>query len=205
MNLIDVIVRAFWHKNKGDASNCFGLSAEDQVVSFNPCLRAPHSYDPTEAIIQAAPEGWDVHNVLENADGYEDEWSEKARITFSGSGLTFMIHRGGESIDGQWGYAQQVTLTTGCHLLKVSGRGLINDPPHVSNYSIKGYLDGMEIGSSHISLHDGFEIIFPFSVAVQGVYQIKWMLCLDWATAGEGSFVDIHSAAVLSVEDGYCE
>ncbi|HEB26895.1 MAG TPA: hypothetical protein ENI05_03820 [Porticoccus sp.] len=185
--------------------DCYGFTGDEQVVSANHCLQPPYTIDTSNPIIQAVPDGWQLTNELVNADGVRDKYTDRARITSNGFGLTFELHNGLFGIDGRWGYMQDVTLTPGCYLLKVSGHGYINDPPNQTNYAISGYFDEALISQQLLPLQSGFELIYPFSIVDENTYPIRWMVDALWGSAGHGSQVDILSAGVLSVDSGYCD
>lgn len=166
--------------------------------------------DTQNPIIQAVPDGWAIANELTTANNFlpgtltPDDYTDYARITPNGFGLTFELHNAVDGINGQWGYEQVVDFDTGCYLCKVSGQDGINDPPHRSNFTISCYFDGTLISQQTIPAQDGFEFIYPFEVTVAGEYTIRWMLGAAWGSAGADSTVDILSAPVMKVTEGYC-
>jgi len=184
--------------------DCYGFTGNEQVASVNHCLQAPYTTATDNATIQAAPDGWQLINELVNADGVVDEYTARARITANGFGLSYELHNGVTGINGRWGYGQMVELDTGCYLLKVSGHGYINDPPHSYNFTLSGWFNAELISQQVLPAQDGFELIYPFMVTVGGEYPFRWSIDALWGTAGHGSRIDILGAGVLKVDSDYC-
>lgn len=207
--ILVIMAGTIWQRNDDalPSSDCYGFTDGEQVVSENHCLQPPYSVDTNNPVIQLIPDGWTIHNILQNADGYKDEHTGTSRITSEGAGLTFQMHNGVNGVDGQWGYSQNVKLSPGCYLLKVSGRGWINDPlpGHETNFVINGYFDEGLLQQELLQRQDGFQIIYPFVVVERGTYNLRWMVQGLWGSAGDSSKADVLGAGVLAVDSGYCE
>lgn len=182
---------------------CYGFTDGLPILSANPCLRGPYTTDTSIGIIQAVPDGWTIHNVLANADGNVDDTTGLARIT--ASAVTMELHDAVNGVNGAWGYSQDVNLSPGCHLWKVSGRGWINNPPHPDNYVIAMYVDGVLVGGGEFPMQDEFEMTAPFTVEHTGSYNIRFAVSALWGSSGSSSTVDILGAGVLEVSDDYCD
>ncbi|HEB27973.1 MAG TPA: hypothetical protein ENI05_09395 [Porticoccus sp.] len=182
----------------------YGFRGTADVVSYNPSLSGPYTTNNALSIIQAVPDGWQIHNNLVTADGVSDKYSDYARITTNGFGLTIQPHNEVRGINGKWGYSQDVELSLGCYLLKVTGYNWVNNPPDPHNFVISGYVNNALISQQRIPPQSGFELIYPFKADVPSIYTIKWMIEALWATAGHNSKIDILGAGVLKVDDGYC-
>ena len=185
----------------------YGIGEQDVVVSSNPGLVGTYQVNFEEGITQLVPEGWLSYNDITNADGLEDQYSARAFIgkRTAAGGLTVFLHNGVTGIDGSWGYSQVVDLDPGCYLLKVSGHGWINDPPHGANFLIAGYLYEALLSKQKLPMQKQFQLIYPFQIDKSGDYLIRFVIQALWATAGHGSMVDVLSAAVLAVDEGYCK
>jgi hypothetical protein len=189
-----------------DNHDCYGFhNVNVPIVSINPCLRGDYTTDLNHPTIQAVPSGWQLYNVLTDADGAKTLYVERARIIPNEFGLTVIPHNGMWGIAGKWGYTQAIDFDIGCYLLKVTGRGYVNDPRQEQNFAVSGYLGVDRLSQQVLPRQDGFELIFPFEITWAGERQIRFLIEALWGTAGHGSEIDILSAGVLKVGYGYCE
>lgn len=191
-----------------DPAPCFGFDpdGEFEIVSENYCLDAPWTVDDDDGLIQAVPDGFEIVNIQENADGYADEYTDRARIECDQYSCEFQLHNGVTGLNGAWGYRQMIDLQVGCYLLKVSGRGWTNDPKtaNVTNYFLMGYVNGEQIGAPIISTQGAFEIIFPVMLE-SGPVTFSVLVGIGWATPGHNSYLDLQGVGLLAVPDGFCE
>jgi len=187
---------------------CFGFDPDDEfeIISVNYCLDAPWITTSRDGLIQVVPDGFEIVNILENADGYPDNWTDRARIEYDQYSCEFQVHNGVTGINGAWGYRQTAEVEAGCHLLKATGYSWINDPKiqNITNYYLLGYVNGEQIGAPIFSTQGEFEIIFPVMLE-SGEVTFAVLVGIAWATPGEGSYLDLVGIGLLAVLDGFCD
>ena len=188
--------------------DCFGFDpdGEFEIISVNYCLDAPWTTTSRDGLIQAVPQDFEIVNIQENADGYADNWTGRARIECDQYSCEFQLHNGVTGINGAWGYRQTVEVEAGCHLIKASGRNWTNDPKtqNVENYYLLGFINGEQVGAPIIVTQGDFEIIFPMMLEA-GEVTFDILVGVAWATPGEVSYLDLEGIGLLAVPDGFCD
>jgi hypothetical protein len=186
---------------------CFGFdpNGEFEIVSDNYCLDGPFTVSSDIGIIQAVPDGFKMVNRLENADGYADEYTERARIKCDTYSCEIQIHNSVVGINGYWGYRQAVNVEPGCHLIKATGLGGVNDPPNAMNYQLLVYVNDELIGQTTFPMQDEFAEIFPVWISQGGDITYTVLVGVAFASPGHNSYVDLLGLGMLAVSDGHCE
>ena len=185
--------------------SCFGFQPDDfPIVSDNYCLDTPWT-TANVGLIQAVPDGFEIVNILENADGFQDEYTDRARIECDQYSCQFQLHNGVVGLNGTWGYEQTVEVEAGCHLVKATGYNSTNDPlaANEMNYFLLGYVNDEQIGAPIIATQGPFEIIFPVMLE-SGEVTFTVLVAVGWATPGHNSYLDLIGLGLLAVPDGYC-
>lgn len=190
-----------------DDQRCFGFDPDiDEIVSANYCLDDGWTV-ANRSIIQAVPDSFFLINVLENVDGYADDYTDRARIECDEYSCQFQVNNGVGGIDGAWGYGQVVDVEQGCYLIKVSGHSWVNDPKisNVMNYSLTAYVDDEPVGEGVYDTQGTFEAIFPIEIVHRREITYSVLIGVGWATPGHNSYIDLIGLGLIAVPDDYCK
>lgn len=178
------------------------------IINDNPCLLGPMMTLAEDGITQQyRPERHVLISRPGNADGYEDDYSGHAPIAYN-DGYVFDI----STLTGEWGFElPPMRLAAGCHILKASGEGDIDDLlRHDSNYYIGGYLriNGVQgeqqLDGRAIPFDNEFEMVWPFEVGVPSSVIATVTVIAGWGDAQKGSTVTLNTISVSKAPDGYC-
>ena len=185
--------------------SCFGFDGDYPIVSANPCLDGPWTDNPKDAIIQSVPDGWQLTNILENADGVEDDLTAPFPIECDEYSCTIEFHNSVTGIDGITQLDQDIEFEPGCKLWKVTGFSQINDTRNENNFVVSAYVDGEIISQQELPRQGEFELIYPFMIEEGGSHNVSVQIAALWGTAGHGSKFHLIGLGILEVPADFCD
>jgi hypothetical protein len=181
-------------------------SAEFNVLNNNPCLSGSVRTETGDWVEQYRPEKHYMVNNAVTVEGYPDEFSGNAPISYDGVSYNFDIWLK----NGEWGFGLPlVVFEQGCHMIKATGNSVVNTA-YPNNHSLKANLRladsdvTIPLGTTQLPTDGDYENIWVFNVRNSIVLSPQVLVKLNWGTSLDDSIIGIESIFVMTAPAGYC-
>ena len=177
------------------------------VFNDNPMLEGYLVDVAEDGTVRYRPEKHSIYSEARTIEGYEDQYSGHASISYN-NGYVFDI----SSINGEWGFRLPTQIiSVGCVIMKMVGESDINPDLEVGNsytvnmyVSLPGASDMILVGTQPLPIDRKFELISILQVNSVLALSPTYTIQASWGSTLLDSSVRIDELYIAQAPSGFC-